>query len=167
MPIYQRTYSWTAKKQLEAFLEQVEGKATERLNGSRSAFSHYMGAPLVIPEGEAVFGRIQTFNIVDGQQRLTTFHLFYAALRELAQTLERKAIAHQIGDLLVHSDDTPMHDRAKERHKLPPTAYDRQLFRDLIDLDRESIRSKYPDFFTKRAPFARAMPLSLPETPSG
>src|SRR5262245_847481 len=87
VPIYQRTYSWTVKKQLETFFEQVEAKASERLHGSRSAFSHYMGALLVIPEGEAVFGRVQTYNIVDGQQRLTAFHLFYAALRELAQTL--------------------------------------------------------------------------------
>jgi Protein of unknown function DUF262/Protein of unknown function (DUF1524) len=150
VPIYQRTYSWTVKKQLDAFVEQVEAKAAERLNGGRSAFSHYMGALLVIPEGEAVFGRVQTFNIVDGQQRLTTFHLFYAALRELAQALGLKGIAHQIGDLLVHSDETPMHDRANERYKLQPTAYDRVLFRDLINLDRESIRSKYPDSFYKK-----------------
>src|SRR5262249_30935402 len=121
-----------------------------RLHGSRSAFSHYMGALLVIPEGEAVFGRVQTFNIVDGQQRLTTFHLFYAAVRELAQTLGLGTVAHQVGDLLVHSDDTPMHDRANERYKLHPTAYDRALFRNLIDLDRESIRTKYPDFFYKK-----------------
>ena len=150
VPIYQRTYSWTVRKQLEAFLEQVKGKASERLDGSRSAFSHYMGALLVIPEGEAVFGRIQTFNIVDGQQRLTTFHLFYAALRDLAQSLGLKGIAHQIGDLLVHSDETPMHDRANERYKLQPTKYDRTLFRELIDLDRASIRSKYPDFFYQK-----------------
>src|SRR5438067_469516 len=53
VPIYQRTYSWTIKRQLDPFLEQVEAKATDRLNGSRSAFSHYMGALLVIPEGAA------------------------------------------------------------------------------------------------------------------
>ena len=153
VPIYQRTYSWTVKKQLDAFVEQVEAKAAERLNGSRSAFSHYMGALLVIPEGEAVFGRVQTFNVVDGQQRLTTFHLFYAALRELAQAIGLKEISHQIGDLLVHSDDTPMQDRVNERYKLQPTAYDRTLFRDLIDLDRASIRSKYPDFSTKKVHF--------------
>jgi Protein of unknown function DUF262/Protein of unknown function (DUF1524) len=150
VPIYQRTYSWTVKKQLEAFIEQIKSKASERLDGNRSAFSHYMGALLVIPEGEAVFGRIQTFNVVDGQQRLTTFHLFYAALRELAQTLGLNGIAHQIRDLLVHSDETPMHDRANERYKLQPTKYDRQLVRDLIDDDRTSIRSKYPDFFYQK-----------------
>lgn len=150
VPIYQRTYSWTVRKQLEPFLEQVKSKASERLDGNRSAFSHYMGALLVIPEGEAVFGRIQNFNVVDGQQRLTTFNLFYAALRELAHTLGLNEIAHQIRDLLVHSGETPMHDRANERYKLQPTKYDRQLYRDLIDGDRASIRSKYPDFFYQK-----------------
>jgi len=150
VPIYQRTYSWTVKKQLETFVEQIEAKATERLHGSRSAFSHYMGALLVIPEGEAVFGRVQTYNIIDGQQRLTTFHLFYAAVRELAQTLGLGTVAHQIGDLLIHSDDTPMQDRTAERYKLQPTSYDRALFRNLIDLDRESIRTKYPRFFYRK-----------------
>ena len=149
VPIYQRTYSWTIKRQLDPFLEQVEAKATDRLNGSRSAFSHYMGALLVIPEGDAVFGRIQIYNVVDGQQRLTTFHLFYAALRELAMALGFNGTARQISDLLVHSADTPMQDQANEKYKLQPTAYDRTLFRDLTDLDRETIRSKYPTFFYK------------------
>lgn len=30
VPIYQRTYSWTVKKQLDAFVEQVEAKAADR-----------------------------------------------------------------------------------------------------------------------------------------
>jgi uncharacterized protein with ParB-like and HNH nuclease domain len=60
VPIYQRTYAWTVKKQLDSFFEQVEAKATERFGGGRSAFSHYMGALLVIPEGEAVFGRVSS-----------------------------------------------------------------------------------------------------------
>jgi hypothetical protein len=76
--------------------------------------------------------------------------LFYAALRELAQALGFDGIAHQIRDLLVHSDETPMHNRTNERYKLQPTKYDRQLFRDLIDDDRASIRSKYPDFFYQK-----------------
>jgi hypothetical protein len=43
-----------------------------------------------------------------------------------------------------------MHDRVVERYKLQPTKYDRQLYGDLIDHDRVSIRSKYPDFFYQK-----------------
>src|SRR5207245_2806541 len=78
VPVYQRTYAWTVKDQLATLFEQVREKATDRLETRTRAFSHYMGALIVIPESDAVFGRIQAYNIVDGQQRLTTFHLFYA-----------------------------------------------------------------------------------------
>jgi uncharacterized protein with ParB-like and HNH nuclease domain len=47
-----------------------------------------MGSFLVIPEGEATFGRVLAFDIVDGQQRLTKFHLCFAALRDVARSLE-------------------------------------------------------------------------------
>ena len=84
VPIYQRTYTWTEKRQLEPLFSQIEAKAQERLEKGKVDFPHYMGSLLVIPEGEAAFGRVQAFDIVDGQQRLTTFHLCYAAMRDVA-----------------------------------------------------------------------------------
>src|SRR5260370_11084094 len=121
VPIYQRTYAWTVKEQLEPFFEQVETKATERLNGQRTAYSHYMGALLVIPEGEAVFGRVQEYNVVDGQQRLMTFQLFYAALKDLALEHRFERMAQQLAGLLLIADDTLMQDPTEERYKLQPT----------------------------------------------
>ena len=83
VPIYQRTYAWN-QKELAPLVEQIEGKADELLKTGKVAFSHYMGALLLIPESGPAFGRIQAFNVVDGQQRLTTFHLCVAALRDVA-----------------------------------------------------------------------------------
>lgn len=148
VPIYQRTYAWT-KRELEPFFEQVRGKSDELLSSGKVAFSHYMGALLLIPDADPVFGRIQAFNVVDGQQRLTTFHLCFAALRDLAKHHTENATATQLSDLILHSDNIPMRDPATERFKLEPTAYDRLLFRDLIELDRPSLRAKYPDAFYK------------------
>jgi uncharacterized protein with ParB-like and HNH nuclease domain len=74
---------WSEKRQLEPLFAQIEAKAQERLQSGKVEFPHYMGSLLVIPEGEATFGRIQAFDIVDGQQRLTTFHLCYAAMRDV------------------------------------------------------------------------------------
>ena len=129
VPIYQRTYAWTVREQLEALFTQLAEKAEERLAGGKASFSHYMGALLVIPDAEPVFGRIQTFNVVDGQQRLTTFHLLYAALRDLAREYGFEHIARQITDLLLHHDQVPMQDPTNERYKLQPTRYDRTLIR--------------------------------------
>ena len=148
VPIYQRTYSWT-RRELEPLFEQVELKASELLSTGRVAFSHYMGALLLIPDGEPVFGRIQVFNVVDGQQRLTTFHLCFAALRDLARDHGFDDISAQLSDLIIHGPQTPMSEPAVERYKLQPTAYDRVLLTQLIDLDRTTVRERNEAHFFK------------------
>ena len=42
-----------------------------------------------------------------------------------------------------------MREPATERYKLEPTAYDRAMFRDLIDLDRSALRAEYQNAFYK------------------
>jgi hypothetical protein len=149
VPIYQRTYAWTEKKHLEPFFEQVAEKASERLTTTKVRFSHYMGALLVIPLGDPVFGKIQSFNVVDGQQRLTTFCLLFAALRDIAKTVSPGLLERQLLDLLVHANDVPMENKKTERFKLQPTAYDRELFRDLVDRDSKEIAAKYAKYYYK------------------
>ncbi|WP_380783494.1 DUF262 domain-containing protein [Sphingomonas sp. R86520] len=160
VPIYQRTYAWT-KRELEPLLEQIVGKSDELLKTGKVAFSHYMGALLLIPDADPVFGRIQAFNVVDGQQRLTTFHLCFAALRNLAAHYGEQGISAQLSDLVVHSSNTPMKEPAIERYKLEPTTYDRALFRDLIDLDRPELKVRYPDAFYKNGNIHPAAPAAL------
>lgn len=72
------------RRVLAFVLDQVEAKAEERLNGN-GHFPHYMGAVLVIPRGSYSFGRIEVLDVVDGQQRLTTFQSFLAALPEATE----------------------------------------------------------------------------------
>jgi len=147
VPIYQRTYAWKIKPHLESFFDQVEAKAAERLNGN-GHFPHYMGAVLVIPRGAYSFGRMEVLDVVDGQQRLTTFQIFLAALRDLARTLGQSQTADLLGSLLLNPEGPQLHERI-ERYKLYPTAYDRRLYCDLVDLDWDGLRKKYPDAFYK------------------
>jgi uncharacterized protein with ParB-like and HNH nuclease domain len=108
-----------------------------------------MGSLLVIPEGEAAFGRVQAFDIVDGQQRLTTFHLCFAALREVARSRGFDDLVKKLESLLLHEDGSLMTDKKAERYKLQPSAYDRVIFRDLIDLNREEIKQAHQQYFYK------------------
>jgi len=147
VPIYQRTYTWKIQPHLESFFDQVKAKAEERLNGN-GHFPHYMGAVLVIPRGAYSFGRMEVLDVVDGQQRLTTFQIFLAALRDLARTLGQIQTADLLGSLLFNPEGPQLHERI-ERYKLYPTAYDRKLYCDLIDLDWDTLRKKYPDSFYK------------------
>lgn len=146
VPIYQRTYSWRIHPQIETFFDQVEAKAEERLQ-SRNSFPHYMGALLVIPRGSYSFGRMEVLDVVDGQQRLTTFEIFLAALRELAQSYGETQIADLIEPFLLNPESPQMQDKRTERYKFHPTAYDRSLCRDLVDLDFSAPRGKYANDF--------------------
>jgi uncharacterized protein with ParB-like and HNH nuclease domain len=80
VPIYQRHYAW-GDDRLEPFWEDVRTKADERLDAKPRRFAHYMGALLVMPEGGYQVGRVPTFNVVDGQQRLCTFEIFLEAAK--------------------------------------------------------------------------------------
>lgn len=161
VPIYQRTYSWTVKDQLDALFDQIEDKANERLSTGKVQFSHYMGALLLIPESDPVFGKIQNFDVVDGQQRLTTFHLCFAALRDIAREYKFDAIAAQLSDLIVHGDGVPMENKKVERYKLQPSTFDRALFKDIVDLTWRDLQKKYPDHFFKNGKIRSEAPLPL------
>ena len=145
VPIYQRTYAWKIKPQLETFFAQVEAKARERLMGD-GHYPHYMGAILVIPRGTYSFGQMTVLDVVDGQQRLTTFQLFLAALRDVARSIGETQPANLIEAFLLNPPGPQIRENI-ERYKLFPSAYDRALYKNLIDLNFESLRTAYPDHF--------------------
>ena len=87
MPIYQRSYTWTEEKQLAPFLTQLKEKADTILHNEEEVLSHYFGALMLIP-ASTIHGETQVYNIVDGQQRLTTIMLCLSALRQLAESQE-------------------------------------------------------------------------------
>jgi hypothetical protein len=149
VPVYQRTYEWTVKRQIGPFFDQVEAKAEQRLAANGQGLPHYMGAILLMPRGAAAFGTLPVFDVVDGQQRLTTFQIFLAALKDLASSLGQEAIADQIKPYILNTAQALMRNEREERYKLHTTTYDRALFRDLVDRPHADLRKAYPDFFFK------------------
>lgn len=141
VPLYQRKYQW-ADQRLLPFWEDVEAKASEVLEGE-SKFQHYMGALILAPVGEAAqIGVTPRVQVVDGQQRLTTFQLFLAALREAARQ-------HGCNDLIAHVKDYLFNTRKSKdtdpltRFKLTPTPSDREIFHNILDQEYSKIRLKY------------------------
>ena len=147
VPIYQRTYVWTDGKQLPKFFEHVAMKSRALLDGHRLDLAHYMGALIVQPEGGFSIGRVPTFLVIDGQQRLTTFQVFLAVLREVARDRGLETVRNQLQGYVLDEGEHLMADPSKERYKLQPTGFDRGLFRDLIDRELPDIRKRYPTFF--------------------
>jgi hypothetical protein len=149
VPIYQRTYAWTKGRQLEKFFDAIEDNACERIVGKAPSFPHYMGAILLCPRGKYTFGAIPVFDIVDGQQRLMTYQIFLAALRDIAKSMGGTSLAEQLTTFLLNPDTHLMKDSKNECYKLEAAAFDRTLFRDLINLDQGNIQNKYPNAFFK------------------
>lgn len=145
VPLYQRKYQW-ADQRLVPFWEDVEAKAAEVLDGS-DHFQHYMGALILAPLGEgSQIGVTPRVQVVDGQQRLTTFQLFLAALREVARS-------HSCCDIMDQADGYLFNQpRSKDRDplvkfKLTPTPSDREVFHDIIDSEYKKVCAKYQRYY--------------------
>lgn len=150
VPLYQRKYQWSDKR-LEPFWDDVSAKAAEVLDGE-SKFEHYMGALILSPvEEDSQIGRTPRVQVVDGQQRLTTFQLFLAALREVARDYKLEALMEHIGGYLVNEPKSKDNDPLT-RFKLTPTPSDRDIFHDIIELTYEEVVEKYPKLLWSRAP---------------
>lgn len=145
VPIYQRHYGW-GEARLAPFWDDVVAKAEEALEG-KPRFSHYMGALILAPGGDGfTVGATPRVQVVDGQQRLTTFQLFLAALREVGDTLAGPAFSAVIGNYLYV---TPMHGDtdADARFRLVPTPEDRPVFHLIIEAGLEGVRARHPEWF--------------------
>ena len=151
VPIYQRHYVWTREKQWEPFWNDIRTKAIECLAGRERRFSHFMGAVVLEARGGFSAGRVPSFQVVDGQQRLTTFQLFLAAARDYAKIAGFSTTAEKIRDYLLNDKPHLMEDAEIEIYKVWPTQYDRALFIDIVQGDRKAIRKKYgTNFYASR-----------------
>lgn len=146
VPIYQRQYAWRDVR-LGPFWTDVATKAEEALGG-RPRFMHYLGALILAPgsDGYSV-GRVPTVQVVDGQQRLTTFQLFLAALRDVARRFQHPALVQSL-DVYVRNDSRAASgDRGGDQAKLVPTPADRELFKELMEFSSEKVRSRHEEWF--------------------
>ncbi|KAA9019635.1 DUF262 domain-containing protein [Sphingobium limneticum] len=145
VPLYQRKYQW-AEHRLLPFWEDVQAKAAEVLAGE-SRFEHYMGALIIAPvDIGSQISKTPVVQVVDGQQRLTTFQLFLVALREVARRHEFADFIDHVNGYLFNNTKSKDTDPLT-RFKLTPTPSDRALFHDLMDLDYGAVVSKYRMLF--------------------
>jgi uncharacterized protein with ParB-like and HNH nuclease domain len=75
VPRYQRDYSWT-KDQIEQLWSDLTG-------AFRANQDYFLGSIVVMPEESG--GDDNVFQIVDGQQRLTTSTILLCAIRDMAR----------------------------------------------------------------------------------
>ena len=125
IPIYQRPYSW-AGKQAKRLFEDVL-----RIADDAAVPTHFTGAVVTIAGGVQTSAGLSRYDVIDGQQRLTTLSLLLIAMRDRARSLgEAAGRVHpaQIDEQYLvnkfeHGDD---------RWKLLPTLGDRAEYVGLV-----------------------------------
>ncbi len=152
VPIYQRHYVWNREKQWEPFWQDIRTKAIERLAGRDRRFSHFMGAIVLESRAKPSVKQVPSFQVVDGQQRLTTFQLFLTAARHYAQLIGHETTVGNITRYVLNSDPHLMEDANVEIYKVWPTQSNRQLFVDIVSSDdRAVLKNAYYDHWYANA----------------
>lgn len=130
VPVYQRHYEWETEddKQIPKLWEDLRDKAVERLEEERTPLPHYFGAIIYSEPSNQAFGAVPLRYLVDGQQRITTFQVVLAAIRELAREFDVKHLIDIADTYLFNDENKGMKNVEKERFKLWPSSFDRNLF---------------------------------------
>lgn len=79
VPVYQRPYSWD-KEQIEVLLKDIY----EVYNSEEKEEGYYTGNIIIYDRDDKVNGKIPKYDIIDGQQRITTFSLILLAVYSMA-----------------------------------------------------------------------------------
>ena len=113
------------------------------------AYPHYIGAIIVAEPPNQAFGTVRQRLLVDGQQRITTFQLVLAAIREIAREQKLDALIPVIDAYLFNEISGGMSQPQVEKYKLWPSSFDRKLYRDIADNSKAKIPHLYKDSFYK------------------
>ncbi len=138
VPVYQRHYVWESNldDQIPGMWDDWCSQAEKLLDG-KTARPHYFGA--IIYSGKKTgLVEIDKMDLVDGQQRLTTFQLALAALRDIGNESGYKDainINKYIRNTRNENNDTIQDD---DTYKLFPSRHDRKIFQEIVSINDET-----------------------------
>ncbi len=136
VPIYQRHYVWKSDEddQIPGVWEDWKDQAEKLLNPDpkNPIRPHYFGA-IIYSDNTVISGELPRRDLVDGQQRLTTFQLALVALREVA-AINGYTKTNDIDSYILNifnEDDKPT-EPERYRYKLWPSKLDRPFFESIV-----------------------------------
>jgi len=122
VPLFQRSYSWH-KENWQRLHDDIVALADESDDSV-----HFLG-PLVCTKGSSVPGDIPVYQLIDGQQRLTTLSVLLASIRDVARSRGVNDLAEEISeDYLIHKRRQGL-----ERFKVLPRLGDRDALQAIVE----------------------------------
>lgn len=149
VPFYQRSYVWTLGEQWEQLWEDIRGKAEARLMNKKPT-PHFLGAIVLEPQARDGLIGVDTFHIIDGQQRLTTLQFVLTSLFFALQRTEQYSLISIVEGCIRNGNQETMRDKAVEVFKVWPTFRDRRNYKlAMTSADINELRARFPAHFTQ------------------
>lgn len=133
IPLFQRHYVWDEKNQWMPLWKDIHNNYKHIQSQTKGKLSiHFTGAIVIQQQQEGMFaaGDVPIYEIIDGQQRLTTFQIIFCAIRDICEENGHEDIASDVNLYLLNQGKRLGED---EQYKLIPTVHDRETFLSLID----------------------------------
>ncbi len=139
VPLFQRPYVWKQEVNWLPLWESIQDVAERRLNNAPRP--HFLGA-IVLDQLKTPTGDIDTRQIIDGQQRMTTFQVVLAALRDRCKAAGDERYHKAFSKLTTN--EVPLSDEADDVFKIWPTNADRNQFRSVMNAGSpENVRTEF------------------------
>src|SRR5690554_221350 len=132
IPVFQRHYVWNEQDQWQPLWDDFSNKLNERNNKNKN-HPHYTGSIVLFQESTTT-STVATYNVIDGQQRLTTFQLFITAFREICRKhVGDDNLLNDLNKLLFNDKVYGQTDYDNQKHKLEPTKFNNKEFKLILD----------------------------------
>ena len=131
IPVYQRNYDW-GYSHCQRLLDDILKTGT-----NHNVVSHFLGSVVYIHDDVYTSSKLKELTIIDGQQRLTTLTLIFAALRQHALQNDRKTLADEFHNKFLI---TRIDSESQEESKLKPTENNREVLRAVLKNQPERIQ---------------------------
>lgn len=144
VPMFQRLYVWQETPQWVNLWEDIVEKADLQLAGVKTN-AHYLGALIIEGVRPSSPREVKRFLVIDGQQRLTTLQLLFAAFRDFARLHEWKTLDRATTRYLENVDPDVMEHPDEEVYKLWPTTLNRDVFRQVVSAgSQQAVEKQFP-----------------------
>lgn len=134
VPLFQRPYVWTKEEQWAPLWEDITYKSDQIID--RESYrdgvgSHFLGAA-VVNEIHTYGHQVRTYEIIDGQQRLTTLQILLKAFRDFLRSIGYEEFEYDLARLTANQG---MKAEETEQYKVWPTTADRSAYTAVLDAD--------------------------------
>lgn len=151
VPLFQRQYIWNREKHWEPLWEDISRKFNDYLGDRKESPVHFLGA-MVLDQKQTPATQVGKRQVIDGQQRLTTFQIFLAAFRDFCREHDCNDLADECTKFTLNEGRMASPD--VDKFKVWPTQLDRHQFSDVITAGtRGELAKRHP---LRKRPYARS-----------